>query len=169
MNQSNLIVQIVSFLSYWLLQVFFMRHIALFDVAFCLFYVGFLLVLPFSTPPFLLMLLGFLLGFLTDLFYDTIGMHAAACVFLAFMRPYVINILRPSGGYESSMSPTWHSMGWRWFFLYAGILLFLHHSLLFFIHSGSIEIWLLTTLRIFASLLVSLLTIFSLQILFYRT
>ncbi|MFZ4059415.1 MAG: rod shape-determining protein MreD, partial [Ferruginibacter sp.] len=42
-------------------------------------YVLFILLLPFETPQWLLLISAFLLGFGVDLFSDTMGMHTAAC------------------------------------------------------------------------------------------
>lgn len=50
-------------------------------------YVLFILLLPFETPRYLLLLLGFFLGLLVDIFSNTPGFHASATTFLAFCAP----------------------------------------------------------------------------------
>jgi hypothetical protein len=60
-------------------------------------------------------------------------MHASASVFLAFVRPYVLNALAPRDGYEINTPPTSSGLGWFWFLRYAAIGVFLHHFFLFFV------------------------------------
>jgi hypothetical protein len=86
----------------------------------------FLILLPLRTPHSLLVLLGFLLGIFVDAFYDTYGVHASACVFAGFIRPYVLMIYAPKGGYNINYSPTKRRFGLNWFLGYASTMLFLH-------------------------------------------
>src|SRR6218665_3537297 len=55
----------------------------------------FILLLPLSTPVWFMLLSGFALGITVDTFMDTGGMHAAACVLMAFMRTRVLTTLLP--------------------------------------------------------------------------
>ena len=128
MNPSS-IIQFISFFIYWLLQVLFFRNVALFDTAFCFVYVGFLLLLPIEISLTTLLLLGFGMGLAIDIFYDTAGIHAATTVIIAFIRPSILQFMRPSGGYEGVEKPTLSKLGFNWFILYAGIILLLHHSI----------------------------------------
>jgi rod shape-determining protein MreD len=43
------------------------------------------------------MTLAFILGFTLDSFRHNPGFHAAACVLLAYLRPFLINMLIPAG------------------------------------------------------------------------
>lgn len=61
-------------------------------------YVLFILLLPFETPAWLLLVSGFALGLTVDLFMNTPGLHAAATVLTAFVRPFVLRILLPVTG-----------------------------------------------------------------------
>ena len=63
-------------------------------------YVLFILLIPFETPQWLLLLTAFALGFGVDLFSDTMGMHTAACVFMAFCRPGVLRMVFSTKDYE---------------------------------------------------------------------
>ena len=62
-------------------------------------YVLFVLLLPFETPNWLLLVVAFLLGLSIDLFSQTPGIHAFATVFMAFFRPFILNVLSPRDGY----------------------------------------------------------------------
>jgi rod shape-determining protein MreD len=96
-------------------------------------YILFILLLPFEAPAWLVLFLGFFTGLLVDMFYDTRGVNAAACTFLAFARHFILNLLAPREGYESSLQPGVYSMGWAWFLSYAGILTVMHHLFLFYL------------------------------------
>src|SRR5690554_6942001 len=96
-------------------------------------YILFILWLPLKTPKFLLLFLAFCLGLVVDIFSNTIGMHTAATVILAFSRPYILQILEPREGYEVNQSPNIQNFGLKWFTAYAAMLTFLHHIFLFYI------------------------------------
>src|SRR5690606_30576224 len=51
----------------------------------------FILLLPFETPVWLLLILGFTMGITMDMFMNTAGMHACATVLLAYLRTNVLN------------------------------------------------------------------------------
>ncbi len=128
---SNVIVaNIFRFLGLVILQVLVLRSINLggadFNYISIIIYPLFLILLPLRTPHSLLVLLGFVLGFFVDVFYDTYGVHASASVFTAFIRPYILAIYEPKGGYNINYSPTKHRFGINWFLIYAATLLFLH-------------------------------------------
>ncbi len=87
----------------------------------------FILLLPFRTPPSLTIFLGFLMGLFLDLFfYDSPGVHASACVFVAFIRPLVLGMYEPKGGYNVTQSPVKKHLGIVWFSSYAATLLAAH-------------------------------------------
>ncbi len=99
-------------------------------------YPVFILLLPFDIKGWWLLLLSFLMGITIDMFSDSLGMHAAALVFMGFMRPYVINLISSKTDFDSGTEPRLSIMGLPWVFFYTLILVFLHHFFLFFI-----EIW----------------------------
>src|SRR6187431_954787 len=93
-------VQIIAFFVYLLYQVLILQNVVLFHTAFCFLYVLYLLSLPVETNPLILMLIGFLMGFMVDLFYESLGLHAFACVFIMYVRNYWLNSMTPQGGYD---------------------------------------------------------------------
>jgi rod shape-determining protein MreD len=90
-------------------------------------YILFILMLPFETAPWVVLLLGFGSGLAMDAFENSMGMHASASVLLAYLRRPLLERLAPRDGYESGMKPTIHHMGMGWYIRYAGILTLLHH------------------------------------------
>ena len=77
----------------------------------------FVLLLPFATPRWLLMLIAVFTGWLLDLLLGTVAMHAACCLLIAYLRPFLITIITPKGT-EFEISPNIHSQGLVWFLTY---------------------------------------------------
>jgi rod shape-determining protein MreD len=96
-------------------------------------YIFFILLLPFEIPGWLLLFSSFLIGLMIDLFSGTPGMHSAACVLTAFVRPLVIRSIDVNKEFEPGLQPSIRDLGIRWFVSYALILVFIHHLTLFFI------------------------------------
>ncbi len=60
-----------------------------------------------------LMAVAFLFGLSLDYFMHTPGLHAAACVLIAYLRPFVVNMLISQEGADKNyLSPSITSMGW---------------------------------------------------------
>jgi rod shape-determining protein MreD len=94
-------------------------------------YILFIILLPFETPNWLLLVLGFMLGFSIDLFSMTPGLHAAATVVIAFLRPFILQTFAPRDGYEPGTFPRIAYYGLSWFAKYTLIMVLVHHFVLF--------------------------------------
>lgn len=95
-----------------------------------------ILLLPYTMPRPILILIGFLLGFTIDIFYDSLGVHAGATTFIAFIRYYVLGFISPKEGYKKdALTP--YRYGLPWFLTYAGILIFLHLGVLYSLEAFS--------------------------------
>ena len=71
------------------------------------FYIYFILLLPFETPRWLLLILSFLLGLTIDVFVNTPGVNAAACVLMAFARPFVITSISTGTDLSRPQNNNW--------------------------------------------------------------
>jgi hypothetical protein len=144
-------------------QVLLLRNLVLFNSAFCFLYIAFILLLPIELNSLVLMVIGFVLGFTIDIFYDSMGLHALATVFVAYIRNYWLATITPQGGYDSSASATVMANGLQWFLVYSLPLVFLHHLVLFFVEASGFALFWYTMLKIVASLLFTMATIILLQ------
>ena len=169
MQGLSIIAQVFYFLIYLILQVVLMQNVVLFDVAFCFIYVGFLLLLPFESDAIKLMLLGLAMGLCVDIFYNSFGIHAAASVFIMYIRKYVVGALAPRGGYETGMTPKLKVMGIEWFTAYSLILIFIHHFILFFVEAGGFDMFWYTMVKVLASTVFTFVVILIVQYLFYSS
>jgi rod shape-determining protein MreD len=158
---------VINFIILVFLQVLILNNIQLGGFINPYVYILFILILPFETPKWLLLVLGFLLGLSIDLFSNTIGMHSSATVFIAFLRPFVLKIISPRDGYDSETYPTVSFYGVNWFLKYSVILVFAHHLFLFYIEVFKFSGFFNTLLRVILSSMLSLIIIFISQY-FYR-
>ncbi len=130
-------------------------------------YILFILLIPFETPQWLLLISAFLLGFGVDLFSDTMGMHAAASVFMAFCRPGILRMVYSSKDYEVGITPGISDLGFEWFLKYAIILVFLHHLVFFYLEVFTFNEFFYTFGRVILSTITTVLFIILSQYLFY--
>ena len=160
-------INIARFILLFLVQVLILNNIQLSGYINPYLYVLFILMLPFQTPKWLLLISSFAMGLLIDLFTHTPGMHAAAATFMAFCRPGLIGLLSSNKEIEPESNPDIHVFGLAWFLAYASILVFLHHLLLFFLESFRFESFLLTLSRVFISSVVTIVLILLTEFLFF--
>jgi len=114
-----------------------------------------LILLPLNIPRPLVMAIGFVCGMTIDLFYDSPGIHASACVFTGFVRKYVLDLLEPYEGYSATLSPTPANTGVGWFLTYASILIGLHLLFYFSVEAFSFVFFFEIVLNTIFSLLSS--------------
>ncbi|MGI4728592.1 MAG: hypothetical protein ACRYGB_08465 [Janthinobacterium lividum] len=158
----TILFNVLRFIVLVFIQVFLLKNISLYHVVTPYFYILFILLLPFDVPNFLLYILAFVMGITIDAFYDTPGLHAASCVFLAYVRIIFISVTVQKEGFDNEPEPTLGIMGFRWFFLYALILTFLHHFFLLNLESFHLsEILFTTTQVIFSTVFTVLLMLIS--------
>jgi len=109
-----------------------------------------ILLLPFETPRWLLIILGFATGLTVDLFLGSLGMHAAACVLIAYLRPALIKVITPKGA-EFEVEPNINLQGTTWFLIYCSVATFIHHTCYFLIEGGTFYNPFIALLRIILS------------------
>jgi rod shape-determining protein MreD len=129
----------------------------------------FILLLPFETPVWALLILGFTLGLTVDTFMNTAGIHAFATILIAYLRTNVLSALLSKNLSEyPNQSPSIKNMGWIPFLVYSSFLILLHHIAFF-----TIELWSFSNigylmLKILSSALTSMLFIVVYLLLFTK-
>ena len=76
-----------------------------------------IILLPYKTSRTIVIGIAFLLGLFVDLFYDSIGVHAAAATLTAYLRIYILNMISPVEGYGKD-ALTSFVYGLPWFLCY---------------------------------------------------
>lgn len=131
MNFRNFILHTLLLLILGIIQILFLKNLALFGVAFCFLYLLGILNLPIPISHVLLILICFVMGLAVDVFYDTIGIHAASATLMGFLRPYWLKAISPTGGYDDATRPSQPEMGIVWYISYSLPMIFAF-SLVFF-------------------------------------
>lgn len=151
-----------------LIQVLVLHNLNLGAYTYPAFYIYFILLLPFETRGWVLLTSAFMLGLSVDFFTNTIGLNAAATVFMAFFRPAVIQLLTANKSYEPGMVPGIRDTGFGWFFTYSLLLIAVHHSMLFFLEVFTLHDFRQTLIRIAYSSIATLGLVLFAQLLFNK-
>jgi len=159
---------IVRFIVVIIFQVMVMDNVMINGYMVPYLYLLFILLMPFETPRWMQLLSGFALGMGIDLFENTPGMHTSATVLVAFIRPYLLNLLAPRDGYEPETFPRIHYYGFVWFLKYTFIIVVIHHFMLFYLEVFQLKDFFSTLLRVILSSVLSASTIVLSQYFVFR-
>jgi hypothetical protein len=167
---SDFLKNMIRFIAFLLVQVYVLNQIEplhRFIVPYL--YFLFILWLPFSISRIWLMIIGFVTGLSLDYFTTTPGLHAAACVLIAYVRPFLINILMPKDTADFNYrEPSPKAMQWTPYAVYVFILTLLHHGYMVFLEWMSVGSFWGFIIKVIATTGVSILLIFTVELLFPR-
>ncbi len=167
---SILVKNILRAILFLALQVFVLDAIRLHQMLTPNVYFLFVIWLPFKTSRKWLMAIAFLYGFLLDSFNHNPGFHAAACVLVAYIRPFLVNIFIPQEGADANFDePSIKSMGgFLPYIVFMGVLSLFHNGWLYLLEAwqfGNIWYFLVKTI---SSSIISLLLIIIIELGFAR-
>lgn len=166
---SDLVKNIFRFIVFILVQVYILDKIHLHRFVIPVVYYLFILWLPFGLTRISLLVIGFVAGLSLDYFTNTPGLHAAACVLIAYARPFIINLLIPKDTAEFNYrEPSPRAMGWAPYTVYAFVLTLLHHTYLYLLEWLDIGNILGFVIKVAATTGISMLLIFTVELLFPR-
>lgn len=131
-------------------------------------YIIFILTLPVTMKPWLVVSLAFFTGMVMDTFSSTPGLHMAAAGFIGYFRKFYLEFACSKEDFEKQITPSISKKGFAWFTLYTFLLTLLHHTVLFYLEIYSLSEFFRTFFRILASTSFSVLIIVVSQLLFYR-
>jgi hypothetical protein len=162
----NLLRYSLRFFLVMLMQVLVLNNLQFSGFINPYFYIWFILILPFNTPGWVLLVTAFFLGLGIDAFPQglagngsTLGTHAAATVAIAFLRPTVLRWINPREEYRQETLPDARSYGLIWFAGYVLIMAGIHHFILFFLEDLSLRDLFRTLWRVLLSSLFSFILI----------
>ena len=92
-------------------------------------YILFIMLFPIKNNRLLFLSLSFLLGLSVDLFSDSGGVHAAACVTIAYIRPVLLKFSFGMIYEHQTIKFSSTDIGQR--LTYFSIIIFIHHIILF--------------------------------------
>ncbi len=166
---NRLVINFLRFIGLLLLQVLVIDNIRLGYYIHPYVYVLYIFMLPFNIPNWHLLLSGFFMGLAVDLFNGTPGLNAAACVCIAFVRPFVIGGIMRRKDVNENDEPSLNTMGVNRFLLYSLILLVVHNLVLFMLEAFSFRLIGVVFLQTLLSVFSSLMLIFIVLLLFKKT
>jgi hypothetical protein len=168
---SRVVSQILAFLGYLLFHIFVARKLVFGPLIFSYLYVGFLISLSPTISKSRLLLIGFFIGITIDLFEYSPGIHASACVLLAFIRPYLVSLLaaRSNMDEDEIREISIREISLPWFLTYAGILIFIHHLAVFFLEAWTGKLVWLSLQKAFLSTIFTLVLLIIVQYLFFTS
>lgn len=149
-------------------QVFIINNLRLHTFFNPFVYFLFVLLMPASTPPVVAMLCGFFQGMAMDLLMENGGMHTLATTFIAYLRFFYLRYTLSKEQLDKGIEPIIANTGSSWFIIYAAIMVFAHHVVLFVAEAFGFSSLLFTLQSIFFSGLISLLLLLLLHMLFFR-
>jgi rod shape-determining protein MreD len=150
-----------------LVQVLFLNQVQFSGFVNPYIYILFVLLLPINAPKYVMLISAFLLGLSVDVFSNTLGVHAFASVFIAYLRPLIIRLITNR---EEDMAdhPGLIQNGFMWFLKYTVLMVFIHHTVLFYIEVFSFSNFLGTLYRVLLSSLFSVFVIVLSQFIVFR-
>lgn len=122
-------------------------------------YIVLLFRIPISFPKINLLLIAFFTGLLIDIFTNSLGIHAFAAVFIAYIFPYIASLLSHQV-FNNEVAFTLKSMGYIRYGIALFLLFLTYHLLVLFLWNFSFEMLIHNILKAFVSSLSALLITF---------
>lgn len=161
MLKSNYIRYIVMFVLLVLLQVLVFNRISFLGYATPFLYIYFMIKMPIDMNRSVSTLIGFILGFIIDIFCNTPGVNAAATALAGFINGGIQGLFFIKNDY-SDQEPSLSLLGGA-FIKYVLLLVFIHHFILISIEAFSFFNLKLILLRISLSSVLTFLLILALE------
>ena len=158
----KVLIRVAWFIGLVLLQVLLLNNISLFGLATPFLYIYLILILDKNINRISLMLIAFALGLTIDIFSNTPGVNAAASVFLAFIRPSLLQMFSPRDEFEN-FEPGIHTLGIGTFVRYVSIAILLHHTAVFLLEVFSFANIGYVALRILCSTLLTVMMVITID------
>jgi rod shape-determining protein MreD len=166
MKTSVILINILRFLILVSAQVFIFSKINLGGYLNPMVYILFVLLLPFELSGSFVLILSFFLGLSVDLFTGSIGLHAGAATFMAFLRPLSLRVISSNRDYESGILPGVNDLGYAWFITYALFLSFFHHLFYFMVEAFNFRELPFVLLRVLLNTMLTTVLLVFIEILF---
>lgn len=130
---------LIRFFAFVILQVILFKNIGYYNLAIPFPYVLIIFLLPLGISNFALYLCAFITGLTIDAFYDSLGIHTAACIVLAWFRILFTQVTLEVEVRQSFRAPTWGDLGAKWYLSYIALGVLFHHITLFIIEASTFQ------------------------------
>lgn len=150
-----------------LLQVFICNYIHLFGYITPAFYLLGLLLLPLELPKSIQYLIGFCCGLVVDMFTHTLGVNAAACTIIMFLRPLIVKALNGRKTSDSVERLIPGVKDFKWLVFFVGVLTLVHQFLVVMLEALSFHNFLHTVIAIIGNTVLTAFLILCAEYIFY--
>lgn len=151
----NIIKEIGRLLLVFALQVLLFDHLHIGHWGVVMMYVLCLINLPVRTPRWAEMLIGFAIGLMIDIWHASLGIHIAACVAIAFLRPILLSrTVQEVERIKDNLSS--QNIGRSEYTKCVAILTVIHHFIVFSLETWNIHLWWVILLQTLISSLMTL-------------
>lgn len=149
------------------LQVLVFNQISIFGLATPFLYIYFLLKLPVGRNEFYVIIVGFLLGLVIDIFLNTPGINAAAATLVAAFRRQLLRLFYTKDEAQEHIPSIYTAPGS--FIKYATVAVVIHQTALYTLESFSLFNPLILLLRWASSIVLTLILLFALDVFMHKT
>jgi len=135
----SVIKYILVFLGLLILQISVLNNLS-FNAGISIYlYAIFIILLPIKIKPWITLIIAFFIGLIIDGLTHSGGIHAAACVLIAFVRPALLNLFFSTYDLELIQRPSIKNMGLYKFVSFILILIFSHNLAFYFLDAFSLS------------------------------
>ncbi|WP_010179713.1 hypothetical protein [Aquimarina agarilytica] len=126
---NTITLNIVRFLSLALMQVVIFNKILLFGYINPYPYIIFILLYPIQNQPWIFLISSFMLGLTLDMFGNSGGSHAAACLLISYLRPFILENCFGLNYIHQNLKL--NNAPFKQLVIYVVLMCFIHHITLF--------------------------------------
>ena len=126
---NQLVLNIARFIFLLIIQLLICNNILLFDLINPYIYIIFILIYGINSERWMVLLSSFFLGLVIDVFTNTGGAHATACLLIAFFRPLILQSCFGLNYVHQNLKI--NNADFKGLFLYVTTMCFAHHLILF--------------------------------------
>ena len=155
---------------YLLIQFFLLSEVTLFGTAQAWIYIALIITLPANISKIQLLFIALFYGIIVDVFNNTLGMHTACAVLIAFCKPFFLKVFAsqtPSSTNTDSETLTIRTNGLSWFLMYAGSLVLIYHIAFYLIDTTGFSWFGFTVKKVLLSTMFTLTVMVILQYILY--
>lgn len=164
--KTEYIYEVLRFAILILLQVLVFNQISVFGFATPFLYIYFLVKLPMGRNVFYVIIMGFLMGFIIDVFLNTPGINAAATTFVAVLRRPLLRLFFSREEFENFVPGIYSATGP--FIRFMVILVVIHQTVLFGLETFSLFNLNILLLRLVTSVVLTLILMLALDSFMYK-
>jgi rod shape-determining protein MreD len=163
----EIIKYVIMYLVLVLIQVLFLNQVQFSGYINPYIYLLFVMLLPLNSPRYVVLFSAFFIGLTIDVFTNTLGIHSASTVLIAFIRPFVVRAIS-NREEDRTEYPSLAYNKFSWFLYYTAVMVVIHHFFLFYLEVFTFHQFLETFYRVILSSVFSIFVIVLSQFLIFR-